>query len=181
MKEIRQYDVLILGGGLAGIYTALKLDSNLKIGIYVKDAINKGSSNLAQGGIAGEINSSKEKKDEHYEDTLKAGSYVNDKNAVRILVDEADDALKDLISLGVKFDVDKDGNLIKTLEGGHRSRRILHAGGDDTGNHIMSDLRNTLYQRTNIKVFENEMAIELLHQDGEVKGAIVINHQNEEI
>ncbi len=180
MKEIRQYDVLILGGGLAGIYTALKLNSSLKVAIYVKDAINKGSSNLAQGGIAAEVNSTKEKIQSHFDDTLKAGSYINDKEAVKILVNEASDCINDLISLGVNFDKDKDGNLVKTLEGCHSYRRILHAGGDDTGNHMMTDLRKELAKRNNIEVFENEMAIELLHEDNKVKGAIVINHQNEE-
>lgn len=181
MKEIRQYDVLILGGGLAGVYTALHIDPSLHVAIYVKDAINKGSSNLAQGGIAAEVNSSKEKRQEHFEDTLKAGSYLNDEKAVKVLVDEADECIKDLISLGVKFDQNENGELVKTLEGGHRSRRVLHAGGDDTGNHMMTDLREELYKRKNIEIFEHEMAIELLHQDDEVKGAIVINHQNEEI
>lgn len=181
MKEIRQYDVLILGGGLAGVYTALKINKDLHVAIYVKDALNKGSSNLAQGGIAAEVNSSKEKIEEHYEDTIKAGSFINNKEAVKILVEEASDCINDLISLGVQFDKDANGNLFKTLEGGHRSRRVLHAGGDDTGNHMMQDLRKELFKRNNIEVFENEMAIELLHQNNEIKGAIVLNHQNEEV
>lgn len=181
MKEIRQYDVLILGGGLAGIYCALHIDPSLHVAIYVKDALNKGSSNLAQGGIAAEVDSTLEKIKEHYEDTLKAGSYINNKENVKILVEEASTCIKDLINLGVNFDKDENGVLYRTLEGGHRSRRVLHAGGDDTGNHVMQDLRKELFKRKNIEVFENEMAIELLHQENEVRGAIVINYQNEEI
>jgi L-aspartate oxidase len=181
MKEIRQFDVVILGGGLAGIYTALNLDPEIKVGLFIKDAINRGSSNLAQGGICAEVDSTKEKIEEHIQDTLNAGSHLNNQEAVKILCSEADINIKNMINLGVNFDKDEQGNLVRTLEGGHHSRRILHAGGDDTGNHIMTDLRKSLYQRKNIQVFENEMAIEILHEDDVVKGVIVISKDNEEI
>lgn len=104
MKNYREFDVVILGAGLAGIYTALNLDRSLKIGIFVKDKIEKGSSNLAQGGIAAEVEFDEEKIEEHFEDTLRAGSYLNNKDAVRVLVEEAGDNIRNLISLGVNFD-----------------------------------------------------------------------------
>ena len=124
MKKSYEYDVVILGAGLAGIYTALNIDKNLKIAILVKDKIERGSSNLAQGGIAAEVEFDEAKIEEHYEDTLKAGSYINDKEATRILVNEAGFNIKNLINLGVNFDHNAEGELVKTLEGGHRSRRI---------------------------------------------------------
>lgn len=181
MKEIRQFDVIILGGGLAGIYTALNIDSDLHVGLFIKDQINKGSSNLAQGGIAAEVNSALEKVEEHYEDTLRAGSYLNNKDATRVLVTEASDNIKRLLELGVKFDLDENKKLVTTLEGGHRSKRILHAGGDDTGNHVMTDLREALYKRNNIEIFEDEMAIEILANKNKALGVIVINRDNDEL
>ena len=181
MKEIKQFDVVILGGGLAGIYTALNLDINLHVGIFLKDAIERGSSNLAQGGIAAEVIFDEAKIEEHYEDTLRAGSYINNKEATRVLVSEAGKNIEKLLSLGVEFDKNKDGSLVTTLEGGHRSRRILHAGGDDTGAQIMRNLRHTLSTRTNIDVYEDEMAIEILHNHNCALGVIVINQQNEEV
>lgn len=181
MKEIRQFDVVILGGGLAGIFTALNIDSDVSIGMFIKDKIDRGSSVLAQGGIAAEVDFDPAKIEEHYEDTLKAGSFHNDKEAVKTLVNEAGESIKKLISLGVHFDKDDNGNLLRTMEGGHRSRRILHAGGDATGNCVMADLRKTLASRKNIHVFEDEMAIEILHNDNKALGVIVINHSNEEV
>lgn len=181
MKEIKQFDVIILGGGLAGIYTALNIDSSLHVGIFIKDKIEIGSSNLAQGGIAAEVEWNEDKIKEHYEDTLRAGGYINDEEATKVLVTEASENIKRLLSIGVNFDKDSEGNLIKTLEGGHRSRRILHAGGDDTGAHVMNDLRAALKSRENIDVFEDEMAIEILSNNNRALGVIVINHENEEV
>ncbi len=181
MKEIKQFDVIVLGGGLAGIYTALNIRSDLKIGLFIKDKIDVGSSNLAQGGIAAETIFSPKQMEEHFEDTIRAGGYHNDKKATRILVDEAPQNIENLLNLGVNFDKNENGELVRTLEGGHRSRRILHAGGDDTGAHVMRDLRKTLEGRTNISVFEDEMAIEILENTNKALGVIVINKNNEEV
>lgn len=181
MKKTLEYDVVILGGGLAGIYTALNLDKSLSVAILVKDKIEKGSSNLAQGGIAAEVEFNEEKIEEHYEDTLKAGSYLNNKDATRVLVNEAGYNIKNLISLGVNFDKDANGELVKTLEGAHRSRRILHAGGDATGAKVMADLRITLAKRENITVYEDEMAFEIIKKNKRAVGLIAINQANEPV
>ncbi len=181
MKKNFKYDVVILGAGLAGIYTALNIDKNLKIAILVKDKIERGSSNLAQGGIAAEVEFDEDRIEEHYEDTLKAGSYLNNEEATRVLVNEAGANIKNLISLGVNFDKDNNGELVKTLEGGHRSRRILHAGGDATGAKVMADLRNTLMNAKNIDVYEDEMAFEIIKSKNKAIGLIAINQANEAI
>ena len=117
MKEIKQFDVVILGGGLAGIYTALCLSPKLHIGLFVKDAIERGSSNLAQGGIAAELSLEAEMLKEHFEDTLKAGAYQNKIEATKILVNEAKTNIDKLLALGVEFDRKEDGTLLSTLEG----------------------------------------------------------------
>lgn len=175
----KEFDVIILGAGLAGIYTALNIKEDLSIGLFVKDKIEKGSSNLAQGGIAAEVDFDEEKIEEHYQDTLRAGSYINDPIATRILVNEAGENIRNMISLGVNFDKDEKGELYRTLEGGHRSRRILHAGGDATGASIMADLRKTLLSRKNVTVFEDYMAFEILKEDNRAVGIIAINQEND--
>ncbi|MGM9971122.1 MAG: L-aspartate oxidase [Anaeroplasmataceae bacterium] len=179
MKDYREFDVLILGGGLAGIFTALNIDQSLKIGILIKDKIEKGSSNLAQGGIAAEVKFDPDKIEEHFEDTLRAGSYLNDKEATRVLVNEAGTNINRMIELGVNFDKNESGDLVKTLEGGHRSKRILHAGGDATGSRVMSDLRESLKKYTNVEVFEDEMAFQLITDNDTAIGVIAINQLNE--
>ena len=181
MKKYKEFDCIVLGGGLAGIYTALNIDESLSVGMFIKDDIKKGSSNLAQGGIAAEVEFNEDKIEEHYQDTLRAGSYLNDETATRVLVNEGGKCIKRMIELGVKFDKDQNGEIFKTLEGGHRSRRILHAGGDQTGALIMQNLRDTLYQRKNITVFEDEMAFEIIKDNNKAIGVIVINQANEPI
>lgn len=174
-----KYDIVIIGAGLAGIYTALNLDSKFKIAILAKDKLDKGSSNLAQGGIACEIIEDKNKIKEHYDDTLRAGSYLNDPTATMILVNEAKENIENLMSLGVNFDKDSDGNFVRTLEGGHKSKRILHAGGDATGASVMNDIRKTLFNRKNIDIYEYEMAFDIIKYEDKASGIVSINLNNE--
>ena len=174
-----KYDIVIIGAGLAGIYTALNLDSKFKIAILSKDKLDKGSSNLAQGGIACEIIKDKDKIKEHYDDTLIAGSYLNDPTATMILVNEAKENIENLMSLGVNFDKDSDGNFVRTLEGGHKSKRILHAGGDATGASIMNDIRKTLFNRKNIDIYEYEMVFDIIKYEDKASGIVSINLNNE--
>lgn len=179
MKTYREFDVVILGAGLAGIYCALNLDKSLKIGMFIKDKIEKGSSNMAQGGIAAEVEFDEDKIKEHFEDTLRAGSYINNEDAVKVLVEEAGDNIRNMISLGVNFDKSESGDLVKTLEGGHRSRRILHAGGDATGASVMQDLRKTLSTFSNVEIFEEEMACQIITDNNKAIGITCINHADE--
>ena len=174
-----KYDIVVIGAGLAGIYTALNLDSKFKIAILAKDKLDKGSSNLAQGGIACEIIEDKDKIKEHYDDTLRAGSYLNDPTATMILVNEAKENIENLMSLGVNFDKDSDGNFVRTLEGGHKSKRILHAGGDATGASVMNDIRKTLFNRKNIDIYEYEMAFDIIKYEDKASGIVSINLNNE--
>lgn len=178
MKDNLEFDVVILGGGLAGIYTALNIDESLSVGLFAKDKLDKGSSNLAQGGIAAEVEFDENRIEEHYQDTLRAGAYLNRPEAVRILVQEAGENIQNLIRLGVHFDRDTKGNLVKTLEGGHRSRRILHVGGDATGAMVMADLRTALRERKNISVFEEEMAFQMIKDKDRAAGVMVIDREN---
>jgi L-aspartate oxidase len=178
MKEIKT-DIVIVGGGLAGLYTALNIDSKKRIDIIVKEVMDDTNSKLAQGGIAGELTINEANLQSHYDDTLKAGSYFNDNEAVKVLVSEASENILNLMNFNVAFDRDKDGNILLTREGGHSSRRILHSGGDSTGKGIMMALKDEVNDRDNIHVHENMMALDLIHQNNVCNGVFALNKDNE--
>ncbi len=171
-------DIVIVGAGLAGLYTALNIDSDKRIVIVVKEDLSDTNSRLAQGGIAGELTINPDNLDAHIKDTLTAGSFLNDENAVRVLVNEAGKNIRRLMDFDVAFDRDDAGNVLLTQEGGHSTRRILHAGGDSTGRDIMKALRAECKKRPNIQVLENTMALELLHQDNICYGVSCLNGDN---
>ncbi|RKD26915.1 L-aspartate oxidase [Caminicella sporogenes DSM 14501] len=168
-------DVLIIGTGIAGLYTSLNIDSNYKVVVLSKDKISENNSNLAQGGIAACF-SEDDDINLHFEDTIKAGNYYNDKKAVKILVQEASENIKKLIKIGTNFDKDKDGNIRVTKEGGHSKRRILHSK-DETGKEIIRALSEEALKRENINIIENIFAIDLLTVDDKCLGVLVKNEE----
>ncbi|EOD00213.1 L-aspartate oxidase [Caldisalinibacter kiritimatiensis] len=167
------YDVIIVGSGLAGLYTALNLNKELRIAILSKGEMSESNSNLAQGGIAACI-----KDDDdfsyHIEDALIAGSHLNDKEKLETMIQEAPQNIKNLIELGVNFDKDSDGNIMTTMEGGHSKRRVLHAGGDATGKEIMKALKEEVTKMHNITVWENTFAVDIIKKDDICVGLQVI-------
>jgi len=178
MKQIST-DIIIVGAGLAGLYTALNIDSSKRIDVIVKESLIDTNSNLAQGGIAGELDFVRENLDAHIEDTMKAGSYLNNAGAVEILVNEASDNIKRLMEYNVDFDKDDMGNILKTMEGGHSTRRILHSGGDATGKDIMFALKQECYLRENIHIHENTMAVNLIYEENICYGVNCLVNNNE--
>lgn len=157
----KKYDVLIAGAGIAGLYTALKLPQNMKILIVAKDNEDICSTNLAQGGVAAVMNLKSDSYKLHFDDTLKAGRFENDKEAVNILVKEGPDRINDLIdNYSVNFDREKDGSLKKTLEGGHCRRRIMHHA-DTTGAELENKLLNAIKEKSNIDFIVNSTIINL--------------------
>lgn len=176
---VKKCDVLIVGTGLAGLFTALNLDEKQEVIIISKTKISFSNSSLAQGGIACEYNDNVELHSSHIKDTLKAGSYLNDEVAVKFLVENAYEAVKQLISFGVRFDIDNDNKFLVTKEGGHSHRRIFHSGGDATGRNVTDTLISLLYNKTNISFIENAMALDVLVKDGNVGGCIVLENEAE--
>lgn len=174
-----QCDVLIIGSGLSGLLTALNIDSKYKVIVLAKETFMNSNSMLAQGGIAVELNSDPILQQGHFDDTLKAGAYLNDKEAVNILVKHGNEAIRKLIELGVDFDKDADNNILFTREGGHSTRRIIHAGGDASGYHTTKTLVDLVLERKNIQIIEHTMAIELIRFNGRIGGAITLNNRNE--
>ncbi|MHB1454699.1 MAG: L-aspartate oxidase [Saccharofermentanales bacterium] len=148
-------DVVIVGCGAAGLYTALNLDPGLKCVLLNKAGAKKNNSMYAQGGIATVIEpvSDNDDKELHFQDTLEAGAGLCDKKAVRVLVDEAWDNIKELIEIGVPFDK-LHGRLLLTREGGHSKNRILHSGGDATGLHLTETLYEAACKRENIQILD---------------------------
>ncbi len=180
MKQIKT-DIAIIGGGLAGLYTALNIDSNKRIDIVVKEDLFDTNSRLAQGGIAAELTINTKNIEEHIQDTLKAGSFLNNEVAVRVLATEANKNIQKLIEFNVAFDKDEEGNILLTREGGHSSRRILHAGGDSTGFDIMKAVVIEVKARKNIHIHENTMALELIHENNSCFGISTLNNNGETI
>ncbi|MDA3932554.1 MAG: L-aspartate oxidase [Tenericutes bacterium] len=167
---MKKTDVLIVGTGLAGLFTALNLDESINVVIISKTKIQLSNSVLAQGGIACEYNDDQQLHQAHINDTLKAGSMLNDPESVEFLVEKAHESVKKLISFGVQFDIGDDNLFLVTKEGGHSSRRIFHSGGDATGKNVTGSLIIQLMQKKNIEFMEETMALNLLVDDKEVIG-----------
>lgn len=168
-------DVLIIGTGVAGLYTAINIDSKHGVIVLSKDKIDENNSNLAQGGIAACLNS-----DDsiflHFQDTIKAGNNYNDEKAVKILVEEGPKNVKKLLDIGVNFDKDEKGKIKSTKEGGHTKRRILHFK-DKTGKEVMRVLQEEVLKRKNINIKENQYAIDLLTLDNKCLGVLAKNEK----
>lgn len=171
-------DVLIVGSGLSGLYTALLMDPKLHITIITKSRMLKSNSDLAQGGIAAAIGEG-DSPELHFQDTLTAGAGLCDPAAVQVLVDEAGDNIDNLIRFGVPFDRDSAGTLSLGREGGHSRFRIVHAHGDATGHLVVDALAQMVAGRGNIHCHENVFLIDIITEDDAVVGALVI--ENEEM
>jgi len=174
--EVIESDSVIIGSGLASLYTALHLKTNHSIAIITKDEMLRNSSSLAQGGIA--VAMAPDDWHAHIEDTLIAGCYYNDVAATTLLVKNARREIEQLIALGVEFDKEVDRGMIHaTLEGGHSKRRVIHAGGDATGKVVMTQLLACVQKRQNITCYEQTMAVELLTDNNQVIGVVAIKDE----
>ncbi|QIK74533.1 L-aspartate oxidase [Nocardioides piscis] len=156
-------DVVVIGSGIAGLTAALRIhaaDRSLKLLVVTKDVLNAGSTQWAQGGIAAALGP-EDTPDQHLHDTLVAGAGACDVEAVRALVTEGPDAVRELIALGTRFD-HHEGELSLTREGGHHRDRIAHAGGDATGAEIQRALIAAVELAPEIEVIQHALAVDLL-------------------
>ncbi len=162
---------MIIGSGIAGLTAALRLREHVdKILVVTKDVLNAGSTQWAQGGIAAALGP-EDTPGEHEVDTLVAGAGACDRDAVRALVTDGPDAVRELIALGTNFDHDADGALSLTREGGHHRDRIVHAGGDATGAEVQRALNAAIEAAPDIEVIQHALAVDLLlGADGGVAG-----------
>ena len=164
------YDVIIVGTGVSGLFTALSLPSDLRILLITKDSLENSDSYLAQGGIC--VLKSPDDFDSYFEDTMKAGHYENNEEAVRIMIESSPMIIQELMELGVTFERDKNGSLLYTKEGAHSSYRILYHE-DVTGKEITSILIEQTKLRPNITIQEYTTMIDLIEQDNTCYGIVV--------
>jgi len=153
-----RFDVLVVGAGAAGLYTALCLPAHLRVGLITKDALSRSASDWAQGGIAAVVDSH-DSTALHLEDTLKAGAGLCDYDAVKFLVENAAKCIHNLVEMGVAFD--RDGsNLALTLEAAHSRRRVLHAA-DTTGRAVVTTLTEQVLSHKNIQILSQAFVLDL--------------------
>ena len=164
------YDVVIVGTGVAGLYGALSLPRDLKILMITKDEAESSDSFLAQGGICVQLND--EDYDSYFEDTMKAGRYENRKESVDIMIRSSRNVINDLIKYGVEFEKEEDGSYSYTREGGHSEFRILHYD-DVTGKEITSKLLMQVKKLSNVTFLEYTTMVDIIAKDNEAKGIVV--------
>ena len=155
-------DVVVVGSGIAGLSAALHARAGAhRVTVVTKVNIGDGSTRWAQGGIAAALDPADSPED-HLADTLAAGVGLCDEQAVRVLVAEGPDRVRELIALGASFDRDPDGGLALTREGGHHRNRIVHAGGDATGAEVQRALEEAIRRDPAITVVEHALVLDLL-------------------
>ena len=167
-----KWDVVVIGSGIAGLYTAVNLDPSLKVCVLSKETMDENNSYLAQGGIAAAIGAD-DMPVYHFMDTIKAGAGHCNEEAVNVLVEEAPRDIDILCQLGTNFDRNLDGTLTTTREGGHGRFRIVHALGDATGKEVVDSLLRTCRKRNNITIKENCFVIDLLLAEGRCAGVLI--------
>ena len=155
-------DVCVIGSGIAGLTTALHLrEAGLHVTVVTKVEIGEGSTRWAQGGIAAVLDPL-DTPAAHARDTQLAGVGLCDPEAVSVMVSDGPDRLRELIHIGAQFDRHADGSLMLTREGGHRARRIVHAGGDATGAEVQRALQDAVHRDPWIRVIDHALVLDLL-------------------
>jgi L-aspartate oxidase len=158
---MQQFDVLIIGSGLAGLTVALKVASEKKVCLVSKRKINDNSSSWAQGGIAAVLTDD-DSIEAHIQDTLIAGAGLCDQEVTRQVASHARETVEWLIAQGVPFTREDDGSGYHlTREGGHSHRRIIHAA-DATGHAVQKTLAEQVLSHPNITVLEDHIAVDLI-------------------
>jgi len=169
-------DVLIIGSGVSGLYCALNLRKDLNILVACKDKISCTNTYLAQGGIS--VARGVQDIPLYIEDTLKAGKYKNDLEAVKVLTSESMENINALIEMGLKFDRNEDETLNFTKEGAHSINRIVHTK-DNTGESTAKILIEKVKQRDDINVYEDTYFVDIIEKDSECIGAILVKEDEQ--
>ncbi|WP_197456299.1 L-aspartate oxidase [Ferrovum myxofaciens] len=160
MEDVKSFEAIIVGSGLAGGVTALELaDRGLRVALITKRFLEDGASPRAQGGIAAAL-SSLDSIDTHMQDTLIAGAGLCDTEATHFILERGEMAIHWLTQRGVRF-TQENGTLHLTREGGHSQRRVAHVA-DATGAAIQNTLHPQLRQHPRIQIFEQHMLVDLI-------------------
>lgn len=178
--RVHSTGVLVLGSGIAGLYTALKASEYFEVTVLTKKAIPESNTKHAQGGIAVALDQ-EDSPSLHYEDTLYAGAGLCESDSVRALVEDGPIRVEELIRMGAHFDK-LNGKLAFTQEAAHSRRRILHANGDATGEEIERTLVSQTLGEGRIIVREEQFVLDLLkNEQGEAIGALSLNGKTQEL
>jgi L-aspartate oxidase len=162
-------DLVVVGAGAAGLFACLcAAREGARVALVSARPPAETASYWAQGGLAAAL-AVDDSPERHLQDTLDAGRGLVRRSAAEVLTAEAPARFHDLEALGVRFDADRHGNLALGLEGGHRARRVVHAGGSATGRRILRQLSADVAEEPNIEVLEGARAASLLN-DGRVSG-----------
>lgn len=153
-------DVVILGSGAAGLSAALAARPVREVVLITKDTLDAGSTSWAQGGLAAVLDPN-DSIENHVSDTLEAGAGLCNEEAVRTLVQEAPTAIRYLMELGAAFDPGSTGEIALTREGGHSHRRIVHAGGDQSGAEVQRTLDESV-RHAGVQVVERAFGLDLV-------------------
>lgn len=178
------FDILVIGSGLAGQSAALRLAKHCKVGLISKRSLDDSASSWAQGGIAAVLDD-QDSVEAHIQDTLTAGAFLNDLPATRFVVENGRRAIDWLIEQGVLFSRES-GNYHLTREGGHSARRVIHVA-DTTGLAVQQVLTAKVKNHPNITILEHHIAIDLITgaklglSDKRCYGAYVLNNQSGEV
>lgn len=187
-----EYDYLVIGSGIAGMSFALKVAHTGRVALVCKTKLPEANTYLAQGGVASVTNLKLDNFEKHIEDTMIAGDWLSDPEAVKKVVTEAPNEINALINWGVNFDKNEDGEFDLHKEGGHSEFRILHHQ-DNTGAEIQESLIAAVKNNPNIDVYEDHFAIEIITQhhlgrivtrrtsDVTCYGAYILNPENDKV
>ena len=169
-------DVLVIGGGIAGLRATMAIDPRLSALIVTKDELKESNSTYAQGGIAGVLDPD-DRFEDHIDDTIAAGAELCDRSVVEMVVREAPGHIRQLIEWGTQFD-HEEGELLLGREGGHSHHRIVHALGDATGKEIMRAMIHRARSELGAQVWQDTFTIDLLTHEGRCCGALVWNRHH---
>ncbi len=169
---MKKYDVLIIGAGIAGLYAAMKLPQSKRVLVICKDVPWECNTFYAQGGMVTALD--EEDIPLHVKDTIEAGAFHNDKEAVEILSRTSLKTTADIIARGMVFDTDASGNILYTREAAHSAERIIHAGGDATGRYM----HYFMMVQNKHELQKNTLVYDLLIENGRCYGVkATVNYQ----
>ena len=174
--ENKYVDVLVVGSGISGLYCALHLRQDLNIMVVSKDKIECTNTSLAQGGIS--VARDFDDIPFFIEDTLKAGRYKNDLQAVEVLTKESIENVDYLVSIGLDIDKDTDGNWDYTKEGAHCVNRIIHTQ-DNTGENVQKTLTKNAFERKNLKFYEDTFLVDIIERNDKCIGAVLLKDKKQ--
>ncbi|MCL2694364.1 MAG: FAD-binding protein [Oscillospiraceae bacterium] len=158
--NFKNYDIIIAGSGVAGLYAALNLAPRFRVLVLAKRGLTVCNSAMAQGGVAAVMDTENDSFELHISDTLAAGGYENNLPNLRVLVEQGPRDVENLQKLGINFDKTDDGNVALALEGGHSRNRVAYHR-DSTGQEIVSVLIERVKTLPNVTLLENAHLLDL--------------------